>query len=85
MCAIESGRVCPCKEMLYRTAVVSSCLAECLRSCPCEAARRIDAGTVVAIRFAWHSLSGEAVYYFGLDSGHWVGVTHECGLERLCL
>jgi len=85
MCAIEGEKISLSKEMLYRTAVVSRCLAEHLNTCTCKSAMRVSAGTPVAIQFAWHSLEGDAVYYFGLEPGHWLGVSHECGLECLCL
>ena len=85
MCAIEAGRVRPSKEMLYQTAVVSESLARHLQCCNCRAVQAIEAGTVVAVRFAWHGLDGEAIYYFGPACGCWVGMTHASGLHDFCL
>lgn len=83
MSAIEGGRVCACKAMLYKTAVVDSSLADGLQQEPrCEG---ICAGAVVAVQFAWRTLDGEPVFYFGLSRGRWVGLAPEHGFRDFVL
>ena len=83
MSAIQGGRACACKAMLYRTAIVERSLADGIASkAGCEG---ICAGAVVAVQFAWHTPRGEAVYYFGSVRGRWVGLAPEHGFSSFVL
>ena len=83
MSVIEEGRVCACKAMLYKTAIVESSLADGLPKEPVF--EGIGAGTVVAVQFAWRTLGGESVFYFGLARGQWVGLAPAHGFRDFIL
>lgn len=83
MSDIEGDRVCACKAMLYKTAIVDSSLADGLPKEPRCAG--ICAGAVVAVQFAWRTLEGEPVFYFGLARGCWVGLAPEHGFRDFVL
>lgn len=83
MSDIEGGRVCACKAMLYKTAVVSAELAEGL---PKDARFvGIEAGAVVAVQFAYRLAGGQPAFYFGRAAGAWLGVSAASGFSDFVL
>lgn len=81
--AIVDGRVCPCKAMLYKTAVVSAELAEGLAKQPhCQG---IEAGAIVAVQYAYRLSNGQPAFYFGRAAGLWLGVSPASGFSDFVL